>query len=105
VKLVRVLSRLALLSLAAAVFVGLTGVYGGSVPPPVPGPRYQAKHRNPPASPQSSEFLGFVRAGVEVALFAVAGRIGLRLRLSPVPHNEGHPILLDLNQTWGRNVL
>ena len=101
-KLVRViLSRLALLSLAAAALAALTGVYGGSMPPPVLSPRYQAKHRYPPSAPQVSEYLGFVRAGLELALFAVAGRICLRLRLSPVPRSERYPILLDLNRGRG----
>lgn len=100
-KLVRVLSRLALLSLAAAALAVLTEVYGGSMPPPVLSPRYYAKHRYPPSAPQGGEYLGFVRAGLELALFAVAGRICLRLRLSPLPHSDRYPILLDLNPGRG----
>jgi hypothetical protein len=94
VKLIRVLLRLALLSLAAAAFIELTEVYGGSAPPLAPGPRFQSKHRYPRSAPQGGEFLGFVRAGVELAVFAMGGRIALRLRLSSVPHSERHPILL-----------
>lgn len=95
-KFVRVLSRLMLLLLAAAAFVGLTGIYGSSARPPLPNPRYLAKHRYRPTAPQASQFLGFVIAGIELAIFAVGGRV-LRLRLSPVPPSEGRPILLDLD--------
>ena len=45
VKLVRILSRLALLSLVAAAFVGLTDTYGGSVRPHWPHPLWQAGER------------------------------------------------------------
>ena len=102
-KLVRLLSRLALLSLAAAAFVGLTGIYGGSVRPPLPNPLYRATHRHRPSAPQVSHFLEFVGAGLVLALFAVGGRIALRLRLSPAPRSEGQAILLGLHrgrQDW-----
>ena len=96
-KLLRLLSRLALLSLAAAVFVGLTAIYGGSVQPPLPNPGYRAAHRHPPSAPQGWRFLEFVGAGLVSAVFAVGGRIVLRLRLSPAPRSEGQPILLRLH--------
>jgi hypothetical protein len=98
VKLVRVLSRLALLSLAAAAFVGLTGIYGGSVRPPLPNPRWQAERRHRPSAPHVSQFPEFVGEGVVLALYAVAGRIVFRLRLSPASRSEGQPILLDLHR-------
>jgi hypothetical protein len=98
VKLVRVLSRLALLSLAAAAFVGLTGIYGGSVQPHLPNPRGQAVRRHRPSAPQVSRFPEFVGEGMLLAFFAVAGRIGLRLRLSPVSRSEGQPIMLGLHR-------
>jgi hypothetical protein len=97
-KLVRVLSRLALLSLAAAGFVGLTGIYGDSVRPPLPNPRWQAVGQHRPSAPEVDQFPEFVAAGVELALFAVAGRMVFRLRLSPVSRSEGQPILLNLNR-------
>jgi hypothetical protein len=97
-KLVRLLSRLALLSLATAAFVGLTGIYGGSVRPSLPSPRYRATHRHPPSAPQVSHFLEFVGAGIVLALFAVGGRTALRLRLSPAPRSEGQLILLGLHR-------
>jgi hypothetical protein len=98
VKLVRVLSRLALLSLAAAAFVGLTGIYGGSVQPHLPNPRGQAVRRHRPSAPQVSRFPEFVGEGMLLAFFAVAGRIGLRLRLSPVSRSEGQLIMLGLHR-------
>jgi hypothetical protein len=98
VKLVRVLSRLALLSLAAAAFVGLTGIYGGSVRVPLPSPRWQEGRQHRPSAPEVGQFPEFVAAGVELALFAVAGRMIFRLRLSPVSRSEGQPILLNLQR-------
>ena len=40
--------------------------------------------------------------GPKLAFFAVGGRVGLRLRLSPVSRSEGQPILLDLRKTLSR---
>ena len=97
-KLVRVLSRLAVLSLAAAALAGLTGIYGGSARPPLPNPRSQAARRHRPSAPRVSQFPEFVGEGMLVALYAVAGRMGLRLRLSPVSRSEGQPILLNLRR-------
>jgi len=98
VKLLRVLSRLALLSLAAAAFAGLTRIYAGSVRPPVPDPNFQVERLHRPSAPQLSRFPGFVAAGMVVALFALAGRIIFRLRLSSVSRRDGRPILLNLHQ-------
>jgi hypothetical protein len=75
----------------------LTAVYGSSVRPPLRNPRYQAKHRYRPPAPQASQFFGFITAGIDVAIFAAAGRV-LRLRLTPAPRSEGSPIVLDLNR-------
>jgi hypothetical protein len=100
VNLVRIVPRLALLSLVAAAFAGLTAIYGSSVRPPMRNPRYQAKHRYRPPAPQASQFVGFISAGIELAIFAAAGRV-LRLRLSTTPRNEGSPIVLDLNRGAG----
>ena len=97
-KLARLFSRLVLLLLAAAGIAGLTGIYGGSVRVTPPPALYQAYHRNPPPAPQGGEFPGFIRAVLEVALFAVGGRLALRLRLSSVPSSERQPVLLDLNR-------
>jgi hypothetical protein len=50
------------------------------------------------AIPQLSQVLSFVGEGKLVAVFTVAGRIVLRLRLSPVSRSEQQVILLDLNR-------
>lgn len=97
-KLVRVLLRIALLSLGAAAFVGLTAIYCGSVRPPFPDPHWKAARRHRPSAPQVSQFLEFVAAALGLALFAVGGRIVFRLRLSPASRSEGQPILLDLHR-------
>jgi hypothetical protein len=100
-KLVRVLSRLAVLSLAAALFVVLTKIYGDSAPPPLPYPgieKFQNKHRHPPAAPNTAEFTEFIRWGLAVAIFAVAGRKVFRLRLNPASPSEEQPILLGLHR-------
>ena len=96
-KFVRLLSRLALLSLVAGVFAGLTAIYGSSVRPPLRNPRYHAKHRYRSPAPQASQFFGFITAGIDLAIFVAGGRV-LRLRLSPAQRNEGSPIVLDLSR-------
>lgn len=97
-KLVRVLSRLALLSLAAAAFVGLAGIYGSSVRSPLPDPRWQAGRNHRPSEPEVSQFPEFIGEGFLLVFFAVIGRIALRLRLSPVSRSEGQPISLNLHR-------
>jgi hypothetical protein len=99
-KLVRVLSRLALLSLAAAAFVGLTKIYGDSASPPLPYPgieKFQAMHRHPPSAPNAARFPEFIRYSLAFAIFAVGGRVAFRLRLNPSP-SEDQPILLGLHR-------
>jgi hypothetical protein len=97
-KFVRVLSRLALLSLVAAAFAALTGIYGGSVRPPLPNPEWRAGRQHRPSAPEIGKFPEFIGEGMIVAIFAVAGRIVFRLRLSPASRSEGQPILLGLHQ-------
>ena len=97
-KLVRVLPRLALLSLAASAFVGLTGIYGGLVRAPLPNPSWQAERRHRPSAPHVTLFPEFVGEGMVLALYAFGGRIVFRLRLSPVSRSEGQPISLDLHR-------
>jgi hypothetical protein len=77
------LLRLALLSLAAAAFAALTGIYGRSVRPPLPNPRGRAARRHRPSAPEAGLFSEFVGEGMIVAIFAVGGRILFQLRLSP----------------------
>jgi hypothetical protein len=84
--------------MAATAFIALTGSFGRSVRLPLPSARWQAKRRHRPSGPQVSnvdEFFGI--AGL-VAFWALAGRIGFRLRLSPPPRSEGLPVLLGLHR-------
>jgi hypothetical protein len=60
VKLVRVLSRIVLLSLAAGAFVGLTGLYGRSIRTPLPDPIGQAERQHRPSEPEVSQFPEFI---------------------------------------------
>jgi hypothetical protein len=102
VKLVQVLSRLALLSLAAAAFIGLTEMYGTSVRLPLPNPQWQAGRRHRASWPQSNQLpsgIGeFIAEGIGFTLCAAVGRIVLRLRLSPVSPSEGKMISLNLHR-------
>ena len=100
--LIRVLFRLALLALVAAAFVGLTAIYGSSVRPPLPYARFQAAHRHRPPEPQLGRVTEVIGEGLLLALFAVGGRVALRLRLNPAPSSEGKPILLGLDRDAGR---
>ena len=97
-KFVRALSRLALLLLAAAAFAALTGIYGGSVRPSLPNPRTQAARRHRPSAPEGGQFPELAGEGVLLAIYAVAGRVVFRLRLSPASRSGGQPILLGLHQ-------
>ena len=95
-KLLRLLSRIVLLSLAAAAFVGLTKAYGSSVQLPVPSPRAQAERLHRLSAPEVGQLPEFLGQAVLLAFFAVVGRVFFRLRLSLVLCSEGPPILLDL---------
>src|SRR5262249_56679947 len=85
-----------LLSLAAAAFVGLTAIYGGSVRTPLPDSSSRAERQHRPSAPHMNLFLEFIGEGMLLALYAFAGRIVFRLRLSPVLRREGQPISLGL---------
>jgi hypothetical protein len=98
VKVVRVLSQLALLSVAAAALVGLTELYSGSARPPLPDPSTQAERRHRPSAPQISLFGEFLADGTVLAIYALAGRLIFRLRLSPAPRAKGQSISLDLHR-------
>ena len=101
-KLVRLLSRLVLLSLAAAAFVGLTGIYGGSARPLLLSPRQQEARRHRPSAPEVFHFPELFAGGFEVAFFALAGRIVFRLRLSRVSRKEERLTFLNLQQRGGK---
>jgi hypothetical protein len=97
VKLPRVLLRTAILSLAATGFIGLTEIYNSSGQPSLPSPEWQAEHRHRASAPNVSRFPEFLGEGMLLLIFAAVGRVGLRLRLSSPPRNEGRPIMLDLH--------
>ena len=97
-KFIRGLARVAVLSLAAAAFTALTQTYAGSGPAPWPNPGWRAERWHRPSAPELGRFLEFVGEGVIVAIYAVAGRMVLRLRLSRASRSEGQPILLGLQQ-------
>jgi hypothetical protein len=103
VKSFRVLSRLAILALAAAALVGLTGIYGGSRPPALPSANWQAERQHRPSAPQASDIQDVVGNCVVLAVFAFAGRVIFRLRLSPVSRSrsERQLIVLDLQRKRG----
>ena len=88
-KLVRVLSRIARISLAAAAFIGLTGIYGGTRRLGLPSVSWQEERAHRPSAPQVRYFPDVIGDGIVLAIFAFAGRILFRLRLSPVSRNEG----------------
>jgi hypothetical protein len=98
-KAVRVLSRLALLSLAAAAFVGLTDIYGRSVRLPLRDPHDREVRGHRPSAPEASQFPEFLAEVITLAIYAVAGRVVFRLRLSPVSLSNRQPIVLNLHDS------
>lgn len=95
-KLKRAVLRLAILLLVAIAFVELTAIYGRSAQVRVPGPMTQVDRLHHRPRPDIGHFLEFFGAGIEVLLFAVIGRLFLRLRLSARPPNEGQLVSLAL---------
>jgi hypothetical protein len=97
-KFVRVLSRLALLSLAAGAFAALTGIYGASARSPLPDRQWRGGREHRPSGPEAGRFPELTGEDIVLATYAVAGRIVLRLRLSPASRSAGQPISLGLHQ-------
>jgi hypothetical protein len=97
-KFVRVLSRLALLSLAAGAFAALTGIYGASARSPLPDRQWRGGREHRPSGPEAGRFPELTGEDIVLATYAVAGRILLRLRLSPASRSAGQPISLGLHQ-------
>lgn len=95
-KLIRMVARIAVVSLAATAFVALTQTYAHSARVPVPDPGWRRERAHRPSAPKFGKFPEFAGEIVVVAAYAVAGRVVLRLRLSPASRNEGQPILLGL---------
>jgi hypothetical protein len=92
-KTVRILSRLAILSLAAAVFSLLTYLYSGFVHRPSPAGQ-QKIHRS--LVPKISELPELFGEGILIAVCTVAGRLVFRLRLNPSSPTEGQLTSLSL---------
>ena len=92
-KSIRLLSRLALLSLAAAAFTLLTSVYSRFVRTPSPLPQWKLNRR---LAPQISRFPEVLGEGILIAICTVAGRLVFRLRLSPPPPRDKPPVSLRL---------
>jgi len=58
----------------------------------------QAERQHRRSAPQVSLFPEFVGGVWELAIYALGGRMILRLRLSPVSRREGQLTLLDLHR-------
>jgi hypothetical protein len=97
-KLIRVTARIAVLFLAAAGFVVLIQTYAHRARVPLPNPGWRAERGHRPSTPELGKFPELVGEGLVVAIYAVAGRIVLRLRLSRASRSEGQPILLNLHR-------
>jgi hypothetical protein len=63
---------------------------------PLPSPQWRAGRGHRASAPEVAKFPELVGEGIVLAIFAVGGRVVLRLRLSPASRSEGQPILLDL---------
>jgi hypothetical protein len=80
----KLLGRIAMIALAAAIFVGLTGMYADSIRPR--GNRYgDTEWRRRPSEPRLRRLPNFLGQFVVIALIAVGGRTVLRLRLTDPP--------------------
>lgn len=107
-KLMRVVSRIAILLVVAAVFVKLTAMYGNSArilpyprfpfSPYTPSALEQVEMRHQPAAPDVGYVTDFVGWGIWLAICGVIGRKGFRLRLNPARRGAGQPILLGLHR-------
>lgn len=76
----KTLSRLALIALAASVFVGLTETYA-DFRPRSPHLRWETERRRRPSDPQLDRLPSFLGEFVVVGLIAVAGRKLFRVHL------------------------
>jgi hypothetical protein len=85
-RVVRMLARLVLLSLVAAIFALLTSAYGKYIASPLPVQHWQL-HRS--LTPKISELPEFIGEAMLIALCAVTGRVVFRLQLSP-PSRRKH---------------
>ena len=76
-KLIWVVARTAVVSLAATAFIALTQAYTHSVRIPLPDPGWRGERAHRPSAPELGKFPELVGAVVVVAIYAVAGRVVL----------------------------
>ena len=95
-RFVRILLRLAVVSLAAGVFVMLTASFGNSVQAPPRDLLGEITREHRPPWPDFSDSITILGEGVVLIMYALVGRIVLRLRLSPSPRNEEQLVRLKL---------
>jgi hypothetical protein len=100
-KFTRILARIALVSLAAAVLAMLTASYGNSVPAPPRDLLGEIAREHRPASPDFTDSITILGQCVVLALYALIGRIVFRLRLSSPSRNEGKLEPLELHRNAG----
>ena len=93
-KFVRLISRFAILLLAAAGFVFLTRLYDRASSP---DPQWWEGRAHRPSAPDASRFLEVVPGFLVVGIFAVGGRLVFRLRLSAASRNKERPFSLGLH--------
>lgn len=79
-KVVRMLSRLVLISFVAAILTLLTSAYGKYVASPLEDQHWEL---NRSLTPKVSELPEFIGEAILIALCAVSGRVVFRLGLSP----------------------
>ena len=77
----KTLARMAMIALAAGLFVGITGVLANIQPSP-PRERFELERRRRPSEPQWNRLPSFAGEFLLIGMIAVAGRTILRLRLS-----------------------
>jgi len=80
----KVLGRIAMIALAAAIFVGLTGMYADSIRPHR-NRHGETERRRRPSEPRLQSWTNFLGQFVVMALIAIGGRTVLRLRLIDPP--------------------
>jgi hypothetical protein len=94
----RQVARLALICLAAALFIGVTETYVAFTPPPVVNSRLPPRRIDRPSEPQISRLPAFIGEGLGIALLVAVGRIVFRLRLSSGSRSDERLTSLSLRR-------
>lgn len=95
-RFLQILSRLALVSLAAGIFAILMSIYAASGQSLLPNSHDRTARQDRASWPDVSESPTLIGEVAVLVLFAMIGRIVFRLRLSPAPRNEGQLLRLKL---------